>query len=84
MFIYVAAEYAHGFMQPHPNKTVLVVGAASFIGFHTTLALLRDAGVHNVAGLDNFNTKHDHDLKQVRTRKLKSNKHIGSLVAKQG
>jgi len=44
--------------------TVLVTGAAGFIGFHTTLRLL-EAG-HQVVGIDNRNAYYDPALKQAR------------------
>lgn len=49
-------------------KTILVTGAAGFIGFHTTLALL-DRG-DRVIGLDNFNSYYDPKLKRKRAELL--------------
>ena len=47
-------------------RTVLVTGAAGFIGFHTALRLLRSGD--RVVGLDNLN---DYDaLKEARLRLL--------------
>jgi UDP-glucuronate 4-epimerase len=48
---------------------VLVTGAAGFIGFHTTSALLR-RGDH-VVGLDNVNAYYDPSLKESRLRVLR-------------
>jgi UDP-glucuronate 4-epimerase len=48
--------------------TVLVTGAAGFIGYFTTLALL-DAG-QLVIGIDNMNDYYDVSLKQARLDKL--------------
>lgn len=48
--------------------TVLVTGAAGFIGFHTALRLL--AGGQSVVGLDNFNAYYDTALKEARWSKL--------------
>jgi UDP-glucuronate 4-epimerase len=47
---------------------VLVTGAAGFIGFHTSKALL-DLG-HEVIGLDNLNHYYDVRLKQARLKQL--------------
>ncbi len=44
--------------------TILLTGAAGFIGFHVTRRLL-DAG-HAVVGIDNFNSYYDVRLKQAR------------------
>ncbi len=48
--------------------TILVTGAAGFIGFHTTLALL-DRG-EDVVGVDNLNPYYDVSLKQDRLNGL--------------
>lgn len=47
---------------------ILVTGAAGFIGFHTSKALL-DNG-HEVTGLDNLNDYYDPQLKQARLQRL--------------
>jgi len=49
-------------------KTILVTGAAGFIGFHLAKRLL-DAG-HEVVGLDNVNDYYDPKLKRDRLRLL--------------
>ena len=46
------------------QKTILVTGAAGFIGFHTTKALL--ARGDKVIGIDNLNNYYDPKLKQAR------------------
>ena len=50
--------------------TVLLTGAAGFIGFHTALALL-DGG-EEVVGVDNLNAYYDLRLKQARLARLRS------------
>lgn len=53
------------------DQTVLVTGAAGFIGFHVVQALLQ-AG-RNVVGLDNLNSYYDPKLKDARLSILKNN-----------
>ena len=48
--------------------TVLITGAAGFIGFHTSLALL-DRG-DDVVGIDNVNDYYDVPLKEARLKAL--------------
>ena len=50
--------------------TVLVTGAAGFIGMHTCLRLL--AAGHRVVGLDNLNTYYSPALKQARLARLQA------------
>lgn len=52
-------------------NSVLVTGAAGFIGFHLAARLL-EAGCH-VIGLDNLNDYYDVQLKQARLSKLQGN-----------
>ena len=52
-----------------PNRTVLVTGAAGFIGFHVTQRLLSDG--HTVVGLDNLNNYYDPALKEARLEILR-------------
>ncbi|MFC1559025.1 NAD-dependent epimerase [Gemmatimonadota bacterium] len=47
---------------------VLVTGAAGFIGFHTSLHLLKSG--HSVVGIDNLNEYYDVQLKKERCRIL--------------
>jgi len=49
-------------------KTVLVTGAAGFIGFHVSQALLHQG--HTVIGVDNLNDYYDVSLKQARLEQL--------------
>lgn len=53
------------------KKYILVTGAAGFIGFHTTKALL-DRG-ELVVGIDNFNSYYDVALKESRAKILLQN-----------
>jgi UDP-glucuronate 4-epimerase len=53
------------------DQTVLVTGAAGFIGFHVAQALLQ-AG-RKVVGLDILNSYYDPKLKEARLRILKNN-----------
>ncbi|AMV32272.1 UDP-glucose 4-epimerase [Pirellula sp. SH-Sr6A] len=50
------------------SRTILVTGAAGFIGFHTCLQLLH-AGF-SVVGLDNLNDYYDVRLKEARLKEL--------------
>lgn len=51
-------------------EKILLTGAAGFIGFHTTKALLT-AG-HEVVGLDNLNDYYDPELKKSRLAQLQA------------
>ena len=51
---------------------ILLTGAAGFIGFHTTKALL--ARGDEVIGIDNFNPYYDPQLKEDRIRQLEGEK----------
>jgi UDP-glucuronate 4-epimerase len=57
--------------------SVLVTGAAGFIGFHTSLRLLERGDA--VVGVDNLNTYYDPRLKQARLAQLR--KHPGFTFA---
>jgi len=52
------------------SSTVLVTGAAGFIGMHLSLRLLADG--HRVVGLDNLNAYYDPALKQTRLARLQA------------
>jgi UDP-glucuronate 4-epimerase len=51
-------------------KRIVVTGAAGFIGFHTSLALLRRGDC--VLGLDNFTDDYSVKLKQARIQQIKN------------
>jgi UDP-glucuronate 4-epimerase len=53
--------------------TVLVTGAAGFIGYHVALALLRRG--ERVVGLDNLNAYYDVALKEARLERLRAVAH---------
>lgn len=53
-------------------NTILVTGSAGFIGFHASLALLKE-GMH-VIGVDNLNNYYEPSLKTARNKILKKNK----------
>jgi UDP-glucuronate 4-epimerase len=53
------------------DQTILVTGAAGFIGFHVAHKLLAEG--RNVAGLDNLNAYYDPALKQARLNILREN-----------
>ena len=52
------------------GKTVLITGAAGFIGAHLAMALLRTVPSVRVVGLDNKNNYYDTSLKDYRLREI--------------
>ncbi|MBI5321018.1 NAD-dependent epimerase [Bradyrhizobium sp.] len=52
------------------DRTILVTGAAGFIGFHVARALLAEG--RRVVGLDNLNAYYDPSLKQARLGMLRA------------
>ena len=53
------------------NKTILVTGAAGFIGFYLSKRLLEEEKVSKIIGLDNINDYYDVSLKEYRLDILK-------------
>ena len=52
------------------NKTILVTGAAGFIGANLVLELLRSAGPVKVIGFDNVNDYYDVSIKEYRLAEI--------------
>ncbi len=55
---------------PATENTVIVTGAAGFIGYHTSRKLLQKG--YTVVGIDNLNDYYDVSLKQARRKQLES------------
>jgi len=54
------------------RKTILITGAAGFIGSNLSLRLLSEVKNVNVVGIDNINDYYDVKIKEERLKKLKS------------
>lgn len=54
------------------EKTVLVTGAAGFIGSNLVLELIRTVGKIKIVGIDNMNDYYDVSIKEYRLEKIKS------------
>ena len=52
------------------SDSILITGAAGFIGFHTALRLLNEG--QSVIGVDNLNDYYEVSLKEARLRELEA------------
>ena len=52
------------------NKTILLTGAAGFIGANLTMRLLKDAPGAHIVGVDNMNDYYDPSLKEFRLSQI--------------
>jgi len=54
------------------NKTILLTGAAGFIGANLAMRLLKDAPSANIVGVDNLNDYYDPMLKDFRLKQIEA------------
>ena len=54
------------------NKTILVTGAAGFIGSNLVLELLRTVSPVQIVGIDNMNDYYDVSIKEYRLKEIES------------
>lgn len=54
------------------NQTILVTGAAGFIGSNLALELFRAASPVRIIGIDNMNDYYDVSIKDYRLKEIKS------------
>ncbi|WP_346698484.1 GDP-mannose 4,6-dehydratase, partial [Thomasclavelia spiroformis] len=54
------------------DKTILITGAAGFIGSNLVLELLRSDDPVHIIGIDNMNDYYDVSIKEYRLEKIKS------------
>ena len=59
------------------NKTILVTGAAGFIGSNLVKRLFKDLEGATIVGIDNMNDYYDVSLKEYRVDELKKKVHTG-------
>lgn len=57
---------------PLKNKTILVTGAAGFIGSNLVLELLRTQSPVNIIGIDNMNDYYDISIKEYRLKEIET------------
>lgn len=62
------------------NKTILVTGAAGFIGSNLVMELLRTVSSVHIIGIDNMNDYYDVSIKEYRLKKIEelAKKHLTS------
>lgn len=60
------------FNVPLKNKTILVTGAAGFIGSNLVLELISTQSPVNIIGIDNMNDYYDVSIKEYRLQKIES------------
>lgn len=63
-------EYLNMPQNPLTNKTILVTGAAGFIGANLALRLLKEVPLVNLIGLDSVNDYYDVSIKEYRLRQI--------------
>ena len=56
------------------KKTILITGAAGFIGYHLTVRLLRDCKDASIIGIDSFSDYYDVGLKEYRILQIEKAK----------
>lgn len=54
------------------NKTVMVTGAAGFIGSNLIMELIKTSGKIRIIGIDNMNNYYDVSIKEYRLKKIQS------------
>ena len=64
------------------GKTILITGAAGFIGANLAMSLLQSENTVQIVGLDNLNDYYDVSLKEFRLKQIETlcEKHTGSFV----